>query len=276
MVATAVWGLAIQKGSSGAPPDEAAEQNMPAARGRALHSHLGDPLVTATEYYEKHYTNAQRRGLQGWGNSLVDREVERRGARFPSGRTLEIGASSGEHLAFVPTETRSRTYVSLDMRPCVTDPDLSRSITDAGVSTFVAGDASVLPFADGSFDRTVSTCVLAHVDDPEATFGELRRVTRTGGSVVIGMPCDPGLLNRFIKRLVTYRSMRRTGIANPALDYAREHRNGISNLIAIAREVFRDDETKFHYFPFGAPTWNLNMIVTVEATIRRDGRDPRS
>lgn len=225
--------------------------------------------MTADAYYETQYTDAQRRGLQGWGNSLVDRQVERRGRTHPTGRTLEIGASSGEHLAFVPDATRSATYIALDMRPCVTEPELARSIAESGICDFVAGDATSMPFADETFDRTVSTCVLAHVDDPESTFRELRRVTRTGGSVVIGMPCDPGLANRAIKRLVTYRSMRRAGIENPPLDYAREHRNGISNLVQLAHEVFREDDTRLHYFPLRVPSWNLNLIVTVEATIRR-------
>ena len=217
----------------------------------------------------KYYTDAQRKGLQGWGNSLIDRQVERFGAPLTTDRTLEIGASSGEHLAFVAPNKKASTYICLDTRPGKTDPRLTYELITSGATVFVAGDASKLPFRDETFDRTVSTCVLAHVADPKSTFEELRRVTKTGGSVIVGMPCDPGMLNRFVKMVITFRQMKRAGISNPKFEYAYEHQNGISNLLAIGKHVFRGDSTKIHYFPLHFPTWNFNLISTLESTIKR-------
>lgn len=134
--------------------------------------------------------------------------------------------------------------------------------------TSVTGDVQSLPFADASFDQVISTCLLAHVMEPERALQEVRRVTRTGGSIVIGLPTDPGLANRSIKQLVTYRSMRRAGVLDPRLSYAREHRNGVSNLLTLIRHTFREDEVHEHYFPFRVPSWNLNLAVTVEVLRR--------
>lgn len=222
---------------------------------------------TMGDYYADHYSTVQRRGLQGWGNAMVDVAVEKRVRRRAGQRILEIGASSGEHLDFVAREPAWDSYVGLDLMPGVTEPDrFARTVTIPAVR-FVAGDASRLPFSDDSFDVVVSTCVLAHVGSPEQTFEELRRVVRPGGQIVVGMPCDPGAANRLVKLLVTYPSMRRTGIENPRLSYARGHINGVGALIALAGHVFRDDQTRLRYTPWRFPSWNANLVITLDVTV---------
>ena len=53
------------------------------------------------EYYSKNYRSIQRSGIQGLGNSLIDRLIEKKVRRQFGMRILEIGASSGEHLLYV-------------------------------------------------------------------------------------------------------------------------------------------------------------------------------
>ena len=48
---------------------------------------------------------------------------------------------------------------------------------------FEVGDAMALPFADDSFDRTLSMLVLNFVPDPAAALQQMIRVTRPGGVV---------------------------------------------------------------------------------------------
>ncbi len=50
---------------------------------------------------------------------------------------------------------------------------------------FVAGDATRLPFADGSFDAVTISFGLRNVHDPDAALAEMRRVTRHGGRLVV-------------------------------------------------------------------------------------------
>lgn len=50
---------------------------------------------------------------------------------------------------------------------------------------FVAGDATRLPFADGSFDAVTISFGLRNVVDVDAALGELLRVTRPGGRLVV-------------------------------------------------------------------------------------------
>jgi demethylmenaquinone methyltransferase / 2-methoxy-6-polyprenyl-1,4-benzoquinol methylase len=50
---------------------------------------------------------------------------------------------------------------------------------------FVAGDATRLPFADGSFDAVTISFGLRNVVDVDAALAELLRVTRSGGRLLI-------------------------------------------------------------------------------------------
>jgi SAM-dependent methyltransferase len=50
------------------------------------------------------------------------------------------------------------------------------------------GDATRLPFDDGSFDRVITSEVLEHIQDDVAAIGELVRVLRPGGTFACTVP----------------------------------------------------------------------------------------
>lgn len=50
------------------------------------------------------------------------------------------------------------------------------------------GDATRLPFADGIFDRVITSEVLEHIQDDVAAIGELARVLRPGGTLACTVP----------------------------------------------------------------------------------------
>lgn len=222
------------------------------------------------EYYRKYYSKVQRSGIQGWGSALLDRALERsRGHRWSGAwhinRVLEVGASSGEHLAFVDRASFAE-WVCLDLQPGVSDPRLREMLEEEAIS-FVEGDVHAMPFSDAEFDEVVSTCLLHHLDDVEGALLEMRRVVRDRGTITIGMPTDPGILNRLVKWVVTYPQMRRTGVRDPRLIYAREHRNSITSILALVAHVFSDDEVGMHFRPFRLPSWNANLFLIVSIRV---------
>jgi phosphatidylethanolamine/phosphatidyl-N-methylethanolamine N-methyltransferase len=230
----------------------------------------GDSVGASQEYYAQYFSKVQRSGIQGWGNALLDRALERsRRDRWLNlgreNRVLEVGASSGEHLTFVDRESFS-DWVCLDLKPGISDPWLRAALEKEGIC-FIEGDVHAIPFSDAEFDEIVSTCLLHHLDHVEEALLEMRRVVRAGGTITIGMPTDPGILNRAVKRIVTFPQMRRIGIRDPRLVYAREHRNSITSIIALIAHVFSDDEVVLHYRPFWFPTWNGNLFVIVSVRL---------
>lgn len=51
----------------------------------------------------------------------------------------------------------------------------------------ISGDAAAVPLRDGCADLALAMHMLYHVPDPAAAMRELRRVTRPGGRVVVGL-----------------------------------------------------------------------------------------
>jgi demethylmenaquinone methyltransferase/2-methoxy-6-polyprenyl-1,4-benzoquinol methylase len=87
------------------------------------------------------------------------------------------------------TGTSSRAFTASGAR-CVAC-DFSQGMLHAGASKpsdlvrFAAGDALALPFAGAAFDVVTISFGLRNVTDPDAALGEMLRVTKPGGRLVI-------------------------------------------------------------------------------------------
>ena len=91
-------------------------------------------------------------------------------------RILEIGCGTGAPCRALKRWYPSAEVVGLDRDDAFIDYARERNTGE----TYRKGDATALPFADGSFDVTISNTVSEHVE-PSGFFGEQRRVLRDGG-----------------------------------------------------------------------------------------------
>jgi SAM-dependent methyltransferase len=98
----------------------------------------------------------------------------------------------GEHVLEVGCGTGSLTRALLETGPNVrvTGVDgsadyiaINREASDERRVKLEQGDAQALPYPDGNFDRTVSLLVMNFIPDAARAVMEMKRVTRTGGSV---------------------------------------------------------------------------------------------
>jgi SAM-dependent methyltransferase len=64
----------------------------------------------------------------------------------------------------------------------------AREVGAASLAGAVQGDGTLLPFADGAFDRIIASEVLEHIDDDRAALDELARVLRPGGTIAVTVP----------------------------------------------------------------------------------------
>lgn len=91
-------------------------------------------------------------------------------------RILEIGCGTGALCRALKRWYPSAEVVGLDRDDAFIDYARERNTGE----TYRKGDATALPFVDGSFDVTISNTVSEHVE-PSGFFGEQRRVLRDGG-----------------------------------------------------------------------------------------------
>ncbi len=110
--------------------------------------------------------------------------------RWRTATVRAVAASPGETVLDLAagTGTSSEPFAAAGVRvvPC----DFSVGMLEVGKARrpdlpFTAGDATRLPFADGSFDAVTISFGLRNVVDTAAALAEMLRVTRPGGRLVV-------------------------------------------------------------------------------------------
>jgi SAM-dependent methyltransferase len=101
-------------------------------------------------------------------------------------RVLELGCGTGSSMRFMLPPLRGGLAVGVDL--------VLKALREAAVALAPVGRASMvmadlnetLPFSDASFDRVFSHNVLECLPDPQLLLGEVHRVLRPEGRLVVG------------------------------------------------------------------------------------------
>lgn len=92
-----------------------------------------------------------------------------------TGQLLDVGCGSKPYSSLFDVDS----YVGLDI-----DSDISRR---RGIAEFYY-DGKTFPFEDGSFDSVLCNQVLEHVFNPDEFLGEIARVLKPGGRLLLTVP----------------------------------------------------------------------------------------
>lgn len=129
--------------------------------------------ISAT-LYDRTMAGVEAAGLAAWRDELLAGLV---------GRVIEIGAGTGANLDRYPPAVSELVLTEPD--PRMRSRLHTRVALHPRRAVVIDAPAEALPYPDGHFDAAVSTLVLCSVADPAAALGELRRVLRPGGSLVL-------------------------------------------------------------------------------------------
>jgi SAM-dependent methyltransferase len=96
------------------------------------------------------------------------------------GSVFEAGCGVGSYLFHLQKEARQAVGLDIELE--------RTSQAHLGADQVVCGAGESLPFPDGSFDLVLSNEVLEHVLDDRAAVGEIVRILRPGGRLVLFCP----------------------------------------------------------------------------------------
>jgi SAM-dependent methyltransferase len=101
------------------------------------------------------------------------------------GMTLDLGCGVGYGAAIISAKKSVDFLIAFD----ISDNALAFGKSSYGETiSFVAGDAGALPFSDDSLDSIVCLEAIEHVHGPERVLGEIARVLRPEGLLIISTP----------------------------------------------------------------------------------------
>ena len=107
---------------------------------------------------------------------------------------LDLGCGEGRHTYEALRHGAHIVGVDLDDRVLPDVKAMCAGMASEGEAdprqsaAFARGDATKLPFADGSFDRIIVSEVLEHIPSDERAMAEIARILKPGGLVAVSVP----------------------------------------------------------------------------------------
>ena len=213
------------------------------------------------DFYDNYYNLVLRTGLIGKAQDQTHRSLERVWTELDLfEQVLEVGAGAGDHRQFV--KHRYKNYYETDIcfeKNLYERQLISNSLGSASNVIREYADFASLQYEDATFNRLIATCVLLHLENPELALREARRVTKSQGVISILVPCEPGILLRMSRNLLTARKASRLGFQGYNLFNARDHVSHFSRINELIKFVFRKDKMQVSRYPFRIQSWNLNL-----------------
>ncbi|MGH9949341.1 MAG: class I SAM-dependent methyltransferase [Pyrinomonadaceae bacterium] len=140
------------------------------------------------KYYDRAFAPLERIGLARYRRetlSLLPKDAA----------ILELGSGTGANFEFYPA---SRLAVSTELSVNMAE----KAKLKLCANLLINADAQNLPFSENVFDAAFATLVFCSIPDPALAFAELRRVIKSGGSIILLEHVRPnGFLGYFFDAL---------------------------------------------------------------------------
>lgn len=198
--------------------------------------------MSFVEWVHERFVSGRR--VETLGRLLVDLVPE-------GARVLEVGAGSGELLAWIARERPDVDVTGIDV--------LVREGSEVPIAAF---DGATIPFEDASFDLVLFVDVLHHTDDARVLLKEAKRVTRR--HLLIKDHLLEGPLAFATLRFMDKVGNERFGVALPFNYWPRERWLTTFETLGLELDVLHD---RLRLYPFPAGLW-FNRSLHFAALLR--------
>ena len=247
-----------------------------------------------SSYYDDYFGTLTSTGLMGFFHKLMHRSIER-GIKQSDffDRILELGAGENKHFDSVIhkfneyhlIDIRYRLlFKSISEKPGLfhliesneTKAEFQKVVQSNNNDSFQGiaklycseGNAEKLEeFPNDFFDRVFSTCLIMHLEHPEQSLKESRRVLKDNGRLDIYVHSEPGFLLRIARYISLKGKVNRMGYDHLKFVYT-EHRYSFLFLKYLIDDVFSEDEIVWRSHPLPWLSWNFSFwkVATIKIT----------
>lgn len=181
----------------------------------------------------------------GWYERVMLGSARRLVCGQARGRVLEVAVGTGRNLPFYAPDV---PLTGVDLSPAMLAVARQRAAELGREVQLREADAQALPFPDAAFDTVVCTLGLSSIPDDRAAVGQMFRVLRHGGQLLllghVAGRCWPARALQFIvecysRRLTGDRQLRRTvplvEAAGFRVDRRSLRRAGVIELLAATK-----------------------------------------
>ena len=188
--------------------------------------------------------------------ATVGEWIATRAGAGPGVELLDVATGTGN--VSIPAARAGAKVTGLDLTPKLIAEQRERAAAAGLQIELVEGDAEELPFADASFDRVTSCFGVMFAPRQELAAGELLRVTRPGGEVVIAAWMPESLVGRVFRATTSYMPPPPEGFSPPIMWGNEDH----------VRSLFADSGAELS---FQSRTVTF-VAESIEAYVERDER----
>ena len=115
-------------------------------------------------------------------------------------------------------------------------------------------------FKENSIDRVLATCLISHLQDPEKSLLEIKRVIKKGGVVSLWVANDPSILLRMFQVIFRKRKFKKYGLDYDSLQF-RQHINYYLRINYLINDVFGDCKIIKTQMPIKGLWYHFNLAT---------------
>lgn len=169
-------------------------------QNNSVNKNQGDIMKETTVKYfnntAKNYDNSH----DGKFVNCMYQEIVDRVRKLEGDKILDLGCGNGNIINLLKKE-REASYYGLDISENMIEEAKKRCDEDV---EFTVGDSENLPYQDGQFDIIICNASFHHYTNPESAIKEIKRVLKTGGTLILGDPTVPELLRGLFNKMLPY------------------------------------------------------------------------